>query len=50
MYTLKYPNRVEKLILWSPYGTEPKIENYEEELEKRMKKAEDLDDYLIQRA
>ena len=35
-YTLKHPDRVNKLILWSPHGTEPKPEQYEENMRARM--------------
>ena len=34
-YTLRYPEKVKKLILWSPHGMEPKPEDYEESLERR---------------
>lgn len=36
-YAIKYPDRIKKLILWSPHGMEPKPDNYEERLKERMR-------------
>lgn len=38
-YALKYPQRINKFILWSPHGMEPKPEDYEEGLKRRMKQS-----------
>mmetsp|Transcript_18153 Transcript_18153/g.16060 ORF Transcript_18153/g.16060 Transcript_18153/m.16060 type:complete len:147 (+) Transcript_18153:358-798(+) len=36
-YSLRYPDKVKKIIFWSPHGAEDKPNDYEEMLEKRMK-------------
>jgi len=35
-YALKYPERVKKIIFWSPHGTESKPDSYEADLKRRM--------------
>ena len=35
-YALKYPERVNKIVFWSPHGMEPKPENYEESIKRMM--------------
>ena len=38
-YAVKYPDNINKLILWSPLGCESKPENYEELYKERIKKS-----------
>ena len=38
-YSLRYPSKVNKLILWSPHGCEPKPEKYDELLRQRRRES-----------
>ncbi|CAI2369950.1 unnamed protein product [Moneuplotes crassus] len=36
-YALKYPDKVKKIVFWSPHGCEPKPEDYEQKLKERLR-------------
>ena len=38
-YALKYPNRINKIVFWSPHGMEKIPEDYEESLKRRKRKS-----------